>query len=112
MRVGGWWLSPGRRTFRPREMTVPWLWVERDPYSFKVVLWGGGPQDVQVGSRTDRIRTANLNRRAEQNRAMIRMQMAFVDNLTPALREASRAITRMAEGHRRLAQAMIEREGG
>jgi hypothetical protein len=94
MRIGKWWLSPGRRTMQPRAFTVPWLWVERDPYSFRVVLWGGDPdRDVQVGSRVDRIRQANLNRQAAVDRATFKLTLAFRDALTPAVRELARQVS-------------------
>jgi hypothetical protein len=111
MRIGKWWLSPGRRIVEPRTFTVPWLWVERDPYSFRVVLWGGAPgRDVQVGSRVDRIRQANLDRRARQRRAMIHMTMTFRDQVTPVMRQLSEQVAQLGRASRPLAQLLRESE--
>lgn len=110
MKLAGWWLSPGRRRFELRPVEVPWLWVERDPFSHRTVIWGGHPdRDVWVGSTEDRSRerarwrrVLHARRAARQRQAVMQFTLAFQDNLTPALQRASVA---MAEFGKAYAQA-------
>jgi hypothetical protein len=61
------------------------------------VVWGGRPElDVWIGSPQDRRRQQWLRAMAGYRRAGVRLTLAFRDALTPAVREAERALRQLS----------------